>query len=306
MTKQEPEVVIFGIGDGGIQYARNIISRVSFQTDIVAIDTQQTVLDALPEDIKKIKVSKRLQPDDAVDRIASKLRTSMKEQKIAFVLCDIKPGEPSTEILPAIANELARCNDYVFGIVTTPAYNQGKKTHNQACKLIDRLLGNIGVLEYPNGIFSDYMLPETVLVQTIEQVVQMLNFSYMDPCAAQKVVKETGRVYLIDEIMDSREWMRDRWSPAGRRAHEAERLNGNRLMDTMLMAAEGLLVHITASSKLRKEDLQYFLLHLQGMIGIDAYMDVAIDIDETLESKLRIELLGTGVYTQEDWDEMFY
>ena len=72
------------------------------------------------------------------------------------------------------------------------------------------------------------------------------------------------------------------------------------------MSAEGLLVHITASSSLRKEDLQYFLLHLQGMIGIDACMDIAIDIDETLESKLRIELLGTGVFTQEDWDEMFY
>ena len=307
MDSKETNVVLIGIGKTGIQYLLNADINIKAHANVVAIDTDQLFLDELPKTIKTIKVSKRLVPDIAVDRIASKLRTATKGCQMGFLVSDIDPEALPIEIISSIAYELSHNIESTVGLFTTPARKQGRSNCNKARRLIDYLINHIGVLEYPKDNLSGYGTPVTVISKAINQIVRMVNYRYMGISAVSKVLRFTGRIHLIDETLDSKEWLNSRWmSERRQRAYETERLIVNRTMETLLMSAEGLLVHITASPSLRKEDLQYFLLHLQGMIGIDAYIDIAIDIDETLESKLRIELLGTGVFTQEDWDEMFY
>ena len=67
------------------------------------------------------------------------------------------------------------------------------------------------------------------------------------------------------------------------------------LEDVNLAGARGVLVNITASSSLKMKEVHEVMNTIKGFTAEDATVIVGTVIDETMEDRLRVTMVATGL-----------
>ncbi|MBQ8837520.1 MAG: hypothetical protein IJ002_08480 [Clostridia bacterium] len=203
--------VVIGIGAYGISvieaYEREVKS-----SKVIAVDTNKTLLNTVSIE-NKIQLSKRLSETDTVERIKGKLKKSVKDSDIVFIVTN--PLDlPKPNVIPRIAEFLKSLNILVLGIVLKPFGKIDRKRKKEINTTIDWILYTIATVVIPQKVVPQYQEPNNQFCQWSvsngylidEYVFEQVEFYrwYQKSCLFNAdICKETlVGVFFLNRILD--------------------------------------------------------------------------------------------------------
>jgi cell division protein FtsZ len=209
-------------------------------------------------------------------------------------------GGTGTGAAPIVAEAARELGILTVAVVTKPFAFEGKrqKVANQGLEELSRHVDSLIVI--PNdklmqvlgedvSMLDAFKAANTVLhgaVAGIAEVIKCPGLVNVDFADVRTVMSEMGMAMMGSAV-----------SSGPDRAHlAAEQAVASPLLeDVNLAGARGVLVNITASNSLKMKEVHEVMNTIKGFTAEDATVIVGTVIDETMEDRLRVTMVATGL-----------
>mgnify|MGYP000001377013 CR=1 FL=1 len=209
-------------------------------------------------------------------------------------------GGTGTGAAPIVAEAARELGILTVAVVTKPFAFEGKrqKVANQGLEELSRHVDSLIVI--PNdklmqvlgedvSMLDAFKAANTVLhgaVAGIAEVIKCPGLVNVDFADVRTVMSEMGMAMMGSAVASGVD-----------RAHlAAEQAVASPLLeDVNLAGARGVLVNITASNSLKMKEVHEVMNTIKGFTAEDATVIVGTVIDETMENRLRVTMVATGL-----------
>lgn len=149
-------IIAMGIGPYGNAVAEQLCSNNALSRCIAVCSTKSEFESSKVE--TKIRVSTRLSPPDAIERINGKLSKACAEADMAVLIANpIDFANPS--IINLIAEHIQRMNVTLVGVVFNSAKKTDRKHKNSIRNTIERMVNSFATVVIPEGGVVEYTEP---------------------------------------------------------------------------------------------------------------------------------------------------
>ena len=209
-------------------------------------------------------------------------------------------GGTGTGAAPIVAEAARELGILTVAVVTKPFAFEGKR-HKVATQGLEELSRHVdSLIVIPNdklmqvlgedvSMLDAFKAANTVLhgaVAGIAEVIKCPGLVNVDFADVRTVMSEMGMAMMGSAVASGLD-----------RAHlAAEQAVASPLLeDVNLAGARGVLVNITASNSLKMKEVHEVMNTIKGFTADDATVIVGTVIDETMEDRLRVTMVATGL-----------
>ncbi|MSQ58971.1 MAG: cell division protein FtsZ [Betaproteobacteria bacterium] len=209
-------------------------------------------------------------------------------------------GGTGTGAAPVVAEAARELGILTVAVVTKPFAFEGKRQR----------LANEGLEELQRHVDSLIIIPNEKLMQVLGEDISMLDAfraanSVLHGAVAgiAEVINCPGLVNV--DFADVRTVMSEMgmammgsstaWGAERARAAAQQAVASPLLEDVNLSGARGVLVNITANMSLKMKEVHDVMSAIRGFTAEDATVIVGTVIDESMEDKLRVTMVATGL-----------
>ena len=209
-------------------------------------------------------------------------------------------GGTGTGAAPIVAEAARELGILTVAVVTKPFAFEGKRQKiaqqglEELCRHVDSLIvipndKLMQVLGEDVSMLDAFKAANTVLhgaVAGIAEVIKCPGLVNVDFADVRTVMSEMGMAMMGSAVAAGLD-----------RAHSAaeQAVASPLLEDVDLAGARGVLVNITASSSLKMKEVHEVMNAIKGFTAEDATVIVGTVIDETMEDRLRVTMVATGL-----------
>jgi len=209
-------------------------------------------------------------------------------------------GGTGTGAAPIVAEAARELGILTVAVVTKPFAFEGKRQKiaqqglEELCRHVDSLIvipndKLMQVLGEDVSMLDAFKAANTVLhgaVAGIAEVIKCPGLVNVDFADVRTVMSEMGMAMMGSAVAAGLD-----------RAHSAaeQAVASPLLEDVNLAGARGVLVNITASSSLKMKEVHEVMNTIKGFTAEDATVIVGTVIDETMEDRLRVTMVATGL-----------
>ena len=209
-------------------------------------------------------------------------------------------GGTGTGAAPIVAEAARELGILTVAVVTKPFAFEGKRQKiaqqglEELCRHVDSLIvipndKLMQVLGEDVSMLDAFKAANTVLhgaVAGIAEVIKCPGLVNVDFADVRTVMSEMGMAMMGSAVAAGLD-----------RAHSAaeQAVASPLLEDVNLAGARGVLVNITASSSLKMKEVHEVMNTIKGFTAEDATVIVGTVIDESMEDRLRVTMVATGL-----------
>lgn len=309
-----PNIGVIGVGGAGGNAVNNMIeSRLAGATFIVANTDAQVMSKSLTHE--RIQLGSKLtqglgagsNPDigkQAAEESAAKIKEALKGLHMLFIAAGMGGGT-GTGASPVIARIAKEMGILTVGVITKPFKLEGSKRMRIAdagieelSKYVDTLIiipnQNLFRIAKENTSFIDaFKIADNVLYQGVRSITDLMmtpmlvNLDFAD---LKSVISEMGKA-----MMSAGE------ATGENRALEAAELAiSNPLLDVSMRGARGILINISGGKDLTLIEVDAAAERVREEVDEDANIIFGASCDETLEGKIRVSVVATGLSAENE------
>jgi cell division protein FtsZ len=306
----KPRITVFGVGGAGGNAVNNMIDQQLDGCEFVVANTDAQAL-AQSRATSKIQMGARVTEglgagarpavgasaaeesiEDIVDHLAG--------AHMAFITAGMGGGT-GTGAAPIIAQAARELGVLTVGVVTKPFQFEGTKRMRQADegiealqKVVDTLIiipnQNLFRLANEKTTFTEaFAMADDVLYQGVKGVTDLMvrpGLINLDFADVRAVMNEMGKAMMGTGEAEGET----------RALQAAEKAIANPLLDEIsLKGARGVLINITGSQDLTLFELDEAANRIREEVDPDANIIVGSTLDDTMEGKMRVSVVATGI-----------
>ena len=279
--------VIFGIEIEAIVLMREF--RAEIPARYIAMDWDKETPEGCAEET--IRFSARLPAEDAVSRIAVKIKKAAKDADLVFLLSEIT-GARKTDLLPHIAKLLE--GKTVVSVVWYPWQKHGK----------ERMLDALYRLEECSAVaaFQRGTADMLYISHLVQQIYRMCTMSYTnaDADAGLRTLRDGGLLHIAESTVPLDDLQYKRYSPT------LYRIRHNHMLDTLLDGCRSALMNIRVPKTISPGVLRYLCEFAAFSTSEKGELNLNLFEDPDLADSVRIEVLATGAVTECEISTYYY
>ncbi len=242
--------------------------------------------------------------EEAIDKVIEEI----KDSNMLFIAVGMGGGT-GTGAAPVIAKAAKELGILTVGVVTKPFNFEGKRRMEIAVKGIEELSKHVDtIIVIPNQnlfriatektSFSDaFKMADNVLYSGVRNITDLImvpgliNLDFADVCT---VIKEMGRAMMGSGEAEGE----------NRALLSAEAAITNQLLDDNSMkGAKGILINITGGMDLSLLEVDAAAERIKSEVDPDANIIIGACLDPSLEGKMRVSVVATGISSKKMIDE---
>jgi cell division protein FtsZ len=242
--------------------------------------------------------------EEAIDKVIEEI----KDSNMLFIAVGMGGGT-GTGAAPVIAKAAKELGILTVGVVTKPFNFEGKRRMEIAIKGIEELSKHVDtIIVIPNQnlfriatektSFSDaFKMADNVLYSGVRNITDLImvpgliNLDFADVCT---VIKEMGRAMMGSGEAEGE----------NRALLSAEAAITNQLLDDNSMkGAKGILINITGGMDLSLLEVDAAAERIKSEVDPDANIIIGACLDPSLEGKMRVSVVATGISSKKTIDE---
>lgn len=242
--------------------------------------------------------------EEAIDKVIEEI----KDSNMLFIAVGMGGGT-GTGAAPVIAKAAKELGILTVGVVTKPFNFEGKRRMEIAVKGIEELSKHVDtIIVIPNQnlfriatektSFSDaFKMADNVLYSGVRNITDLImvpgliNLDFADVCT---VIKEMGRAMMGSGEAEGE----------NRALLSAEAAITNQLLDDNSMkGAKGILINITGGMDLSLLEVDAAAERIKSEVDPDANIIIGACLDPSLEGKMRVSVVATGISSKKTIDE---
>ena len=320
-TELKPKITVFGVGGAGGNAVNNMIEKELDGVEFIIANTDAQALHQGSADTKiqmGLGVTQGLgsgarpevgaaAAEEAIEQIIDKL-TGV---HMCFITAGMGGGT-GTGAAPIIAQTARELGVLTVGVVTKPFQFEGGKRMRQAedgikelQKVVDTLIiipnQNLFRLANENTTFTEaFSMADDVLYQGVKGVTDLMvrpGLINLDFADVRAIMDEMGKAMMGTGEAEGEE----------RALKAAEKAIANPLLDEIsLSGAKGVLINITGGNDLTLFELDEAANRIREEVDQNANIIVGSTLDTSLEGKMRVSVVATGIDVSIDDAEKFY
>jgi len=320
-TELKPKITVFGVGGAGGNAVNNMIQKELDGVEFIIANTDAQALHQGSADTKiqmGLGVTQGLgsgarpevgaaAAEEAIEQIIDKL-TGV---HMCFITAGMGGGT-GTGAAPVIAQTARELGVLTVGVVTKPFQFEGAKRMRQAedgikelQKVVDTLIiipnQNLFRLANENTTFTEaFSMADDVLYQGVKGVTDLMvrpGLINLDFADVRAIMDEMGKAMMGTGEAEGEE----------RALKAAEKAIANPLLDEIsLSGAKGVLINITGGNDLTLFELDEAANRIREEVDPNANIIVGSTLDTSLEGKMRVSVVATGIDVSIDKTEKFH
>ncbi|SFP03021.1 cell division protein FtsZ [Tranquillimonas alkanivorans] len=306
----KPRITVFGVGGAGGNAVNNMIEK---QLDGVEFVVANTDAQALQQSLSQAKVQMGVKVTEglgagarpsvgaaAAEETIEEIVDHLAGAHMCFITAGMGGGT-GTGAAPIIAQAARELGVLTVGVVTKPFQFEGTKRMRQAeegvenlQKMVDTLIiipnQNLFRLANEKTTFTDaFAMADDVLYQGVKGVTDLMvrpGLINLDFADVRAVMDEMGKAMMGTGEADGED----------RAMQAAEKAIANPLLDEIsLNGAKGVLINITGGHDLTLFELDEAANVIREKVDPDANIIVGSTLDETMEGRMRVSVVATGI-----------
>ncbi|ETX28217.1 cell division protein FtsZ [Roseivivax isoporae] len=306
----KPRITVFGVGGAGGNAVNNMIQKALDGCDFVVANTDAQALQQSMADNRVqlgVKVTEGLgagarasvgaaAAEESIEQIVDHLAGA----HMCFITAGMGGGT-GTGAAPIIAQAARELGVLTVGVVTKPFQFEGAKRMRQAeegvealQKVVDTLIiipnQNLFRLANEKTTFTEaFSMADDVLYQGVKGVTDLMvrpGLINLDFADVRAVMDEMGKAMMGTGEAEGED----------RAIQAAEKAIANPLLDEIsLRGAKGVLINITGGHDLTLFELDEAANRIREEVDADANIIVGSTLDDTMEGKMRVSVVATGI-----------
>ena len=310
----KPRITVFGVGGAGGNAVNNMIDKALEGVDFVVANTDAQALQQSRSSARVqlgVKVTEGLgagakpavgaaAAEESIEQIVDHLAGA----HMCFITAGMGGGT-GTGAAPIIAQAARELGVLTVGVVTKPFQFEGVKRMRQAeegvenlQKVVDTLIiipnQNLFRLANEKTTFTEaFSLADDVLYQGVKGVTDLMvrpGLINLDFADVRAVMDEMGKAMMGTGEADG----------DTRALQAAEKAIANPLLDEIsLKGARGVLINVTGGHDLTLFELDEAANRIREEVDPDANIIVGSTLDETMEGRMRVSVVATGIDASE-------
>ena len=311
-TDFTPKITVIGVGGGGTNAVNNMIALNLPGVEFVVANTDAQQL-MLSRAERRVQLGPHITQGNgaggrpevgraSAEEAAEDIARHMDGAHMVFITAGMGGGT-GTGAAPIIARMARERNILTVGVVTKPFAFEGRRRMRAAEEGINELQSFVDTLiVIPNqnlfkvanertGWKEAFQLADHVLYMGVRGVTDLMvvpghvNLDYAD---IRSVMAEMGKAMMGTGEAEGED----------RALQAAEAAISNPLLeDTNMKGARGLLINITGGSDLTLHELDLAANRIRSEVDEDANIMVGMALDESLNGRIRISVVATGIDT---------
>lgn len=312
LPKNQSNVIkVIGVGGGGSNAINHMFKQGIKGVDFIVCNTDSQALQnsSVPNKIQLgVNLTEGLgagaNPDvgqqSAIESIADIEKMLDRNTKMVFITAGMGGGT-GTGAAPVIAQTARELGVLTVGVVTKPFQFEGAKRMRQAedgikelQKVVDTLIiipnQNLFRLANENTTFTEaFSMADDVLYQGVKGVTDLMvrpGLINLDFADVRAIMDEMGKAMMGTGEAEGEE----------RALKAAEKAIANPLLDEIsLSGAKGVLINITGGNDLTLFELDEAANRIREEVDPNANIIVGSTLDTSLEGKMRVSVVATGI-----------
>ncbi|MDD4555793.1 MAG: cell division protein FtsZ [Alphaproteobacteria bacterium] len=306
----KPRISVIGVGGGGGNAVNNMISQNLEGVDFIVANTDSQAL-ANSKAGRKIQLGLettrglgaganpdigKISAEEAIEEIERELDGV----NMVFITAGMGGGTGSGAA-PVIARMAREKGILTVGVVTKPFQFEGRKRSEIADRSIEEFAGNVdSIIIIPNQnlfriadknttLADAFVMADNVLYAGIRSITDLMimpgliNLDFADvKCIMEgkgKAIMGTGEAEGEDRAVKAAE----------------QALSNPLLDDCSVIGAQGVLINITGGSDITLFEIDEAANRIKEEIAEDANIIFGSSYDETLDGKIRVSIVATGI-----------
>jgi len=314
-TELRPRITVFGVGGAGGNAVNNMIEK---QLEGVEFVSANTDAQALAQSRAPVKIQMGVKATEGLGAGARpQIGAAAAEETIEEIvdqlagahMCFITAGMgggTGTGAAPIIAAAARELGVLTVGVVTKPFQFEGGKRMRLAeegvealQRVVDTLIiipnQNLFRLANEKTTFTEaFSMADDVLYQGVKGVTDLMvrpGLINLDFADVRAVMDEMGKAMMGTGEADGED----------RAVQAAEKAIANPLLDEIsLEGARGVLINITGGEDLTLFELDEAANLIRDKVDPDANIIVGSTLDPTMEGRMRVSVVATGIDVQRD------
>jgi cell division protein FtsZ len=310
LVERKPKIAVIGVGGGGGNAINNMIAQKLGGTEFIAANTDAQAL-AMSKAPRLIQLGRTVTEglgagslpeigQAAAEETIDEIMDHLAGTHMCFVTAGMGGGT-GTGAAPVIARAARKAGILTVGVVTMPFAFEGVRRMRTAQQGIERLSESADtVIIIPNQNLFRVADSKTTFADAFEMADRVLHAGVSS--VVDLIVKE-GLINL--DFADVKSVMRDMGHAVmgtgeaageGRAKAAAEAAIANPLFnDASIRGAKGLLVSISGGPDMTLFDVDEAASCVREEVDADANVVVGATFDNTLEGRLRVSVVATGL-----------
>ncbi len=306
----KPRITVFGVGGAGGNAVNNMITKALDGVEFVVANTDAQ---ALAQSLSEAKVQMGVKVTEglgagarpsvgaaAAEETIEEIVDHLAGAHMCFITAGMGGGT-GTGAAPIIAQAARELGVLTVGVVTKPFQFEGSKRMRQAeegvealQKMVDTLIiipnQNLFRLANEKTTFTEaFAMADDVLYQGVKGVTDLMvrpGLINLDFADVRAVMDEMGKAMMGTGEAEGED----------RAQQAAEKAIANPLLDEIsLNGAKGVLINITGGHDLTLFELDEAANVIREKVDKDANIIVGSTLDETMEGKMRVSVVATGI-----------
>ena len=310
MAQLKPRITVIGVGGGGGNAVNNMISKNLEGVDFVIANTDAQALEKSPA-TNKIQIGLETtqglgsgaRPEvgrKSAEEAEKEIAAALEGANMVFITAGMGGGTGSGAA-PVVARIAKEKGILTVGVVTKPFAFEGKKRQEIAeaaveefTKEVDSIIvipnQNLFRIADKNTTLSDaFIMADNVLysgVRSITDLMMMPGLINLDFADVKSIMEDKGKAIMGTGEAEGED----------RAVRAAEMALANPLLDDCSMrGAKGVLINITGSSDITLMEVDAAANRIKEEVDEDANIIFGSSFNESLEGKIRVSVVATGI-----------
>ena len=301
-------IKVIGVGGGGSNVVNRMVRSGVQGVDFIAVNTDKQAL-STSSATYKIQIGEKLtggqgagsNPEvgkKSAEESRGQIAKALEDADMVFITAGMGGGT-GTGAAPIVADIAKEAGLLTVGVVTKPFAFEGRRRMQQAEAGIEELRGKVDSLVIiPNERLkfatdqkitfqNAFEIADDVLrqaVQSISDLIKNTGFINLDFADVTAVMQNAGMAHM------------GVGGAAGKnKAEEAAKMAiSSPVLETSIIGAHGVLVNVTGSMDIGREEVETAANLVQQAAHPDALIIFGAAFDEELEDEIRVTVISTG------------
>ena len=306
----KPRISVIGVGGGGGNAVNNMIAQKLEGVDFIVANTDAQ---ALAHSTASRKIQLGLETTQglgagarpevgraAAEEAKAEIEKELEGANMVFITAGMGGGTGSGAA-PVVAKIAKEKGILTVGVVTKPFQFEGKKRYEPAEAAVEDFTREVdSIIIIPNQnlflvadkkttLADAFIMADNVLyagVRSITDLMMMPGLINLDFADIKSIMEDKGKAIMGTGEAEGED----------RAVKAAEQALANPLLDDCSMhGAKGVLINITGGSDITLFEIDEAASRIKEEVDEDANIIFGSSFDETLEGKIRVSIVATGI-----------
>ena len=306
----KPRISVIGVGGGGGNAVNNMIAQKLEGVDFIVANTDAQ---ALAHSTASRKIQLGLETTQglgagarpevgraAAEEAKAEIEKELEGANMVFITAGMGGGTGSGAA-PVVAKIAKEKGILTVGVVTKPFQFEGKKRYETAEAAVEDFTREVdSIIIIPNQnlfrvadkkttLADAFIMADNVLyagVRSITDLMMMPGLINLDFADIKSIIEDKGKAIMGTGEAEGED----------RAVKAAEQALANPLLDDCSMhGAKGVLINITGGSDITLFEIDEATSRIKEEVDEDANIIFGSSFDETLEGKIRVSIVATGI-----------